>query len=61
MKGGNLYALSQILGHSSPKLTLDRYTHLSPEFIIEQRRVMEARAYMPKRECAGTILAHDPP
>ena len=26
MKGGNLYALAQILGHSNPKMTLDRYT-----------------------------------
>lgn len=41
MKGGNLYALAQILGHSNPKMTLDRYTHLSPEFINEQRRVMD--------------------
>jgi len=41
MKGGNLYALAEILGHSSPKMTLDRYTHLSPEFINEQRRVMD--------------------
>ena len=33
MKGGNIYALAKILGHSSPKMTIDRYAHLSPEFI----------------------------
>ena len=41
MKGGNLYALMMILGHSGPKITTDRYAHLSPEFIDEQRRVMD--------------------
>lgn len=40
MKGGTLYALAIILGHSSPKITIDRYAHLSPEF-IKQRRVMD--------------------
>jgi hypothetical protein len=59
MKGGNLYALSQILGHSNPKMTLDRYTQLSPEFISEQWSVMDAPAYVPKRKCAGETLAHD--
>jgi len=45
MKGGNIYALAKILGHSNPKITLDRYAHLSPEFIQEQRRVMDSPAY----------------
>jgi integrase len=47
MKGGNIYALAKILGHSSPKMTLDRYAHLSREFINEQRRVMDAPSYAP--------------
>ena len=46
MKGGNLYALAMILGHSNPKITIDRYAHLSPEFVNEQRRVMD-RTYSP--------------
>jgi integrase len=46
MKGGNLYALAKILGHSNPKITIDRYAHLSPEFVDEQRRVMD-RTYQP--------------
>jgi len=41
MKGGNLYALTMILGHSNPKITIDRYAHLSPEFVNEQSRVMD--------------------
>ncbi len=45
MKGGNLYALAKILGHSNPKITMDRYAHLSPDFVNEQRRVMDAPAY----------------
>jgi hypothetical protein len=47
MKGGNIYALAQILGHSNPKMTLDTYAHLSPEYINEQRRVMDAPMYAP--------------
>jgi integrase len=47
MKGGNLYALSMILGHSSPKMTLDRYTHLSPAFVNDQRRIMDS-TFSPK-------------
>jgi integrase len=45
MKGGNLYALAEILGHSNPLMTLKRYTHLSPAYIAEQRRVMDSRAF----------------
>jgi integrase len=45
MKGGNIYALAKILGHSNPKMTLDRYAHLSPEFVNEQRRVMDLPTY----------------
>jgi integrase len=45
MKGGNIYALAKILGHSSPKMTLDRYAHLSPEFVNEQRKVMDSPIY----------------
>jgi integrase len=41
MGDGNLYALAKILGHSSPKMTLDRYAHLSPEFVQAQRGVMD--------------------
>jgi integrase len=46
MKGGAIYALAKILGHSSPKMTIDRYAHLSPEFINEQRRVMDSPIYV---------------
>jgi integrase len=42
MNGGDLYALAEILGHSSPKVTIDRYAHLSPEFVQAQRAVMDA-------------------
>jgi len=45
MKGGNLYALAKILGHASPKMTLDTYAHLSPQFVNDQRRIMDAPAY----------------
>lgn len=47
MKGGNISALAKILGHASPKMTLDRYAHLSPEFIAEQRAVMDRGTYAP--------------
>jgi integrase len=47
MKGGNLYALAKILGHKNPKITIDRYAHLSPQFVAEQRRVMDAPMYAP--------------
>ncbi len=50
MKGGNLYALARILGHASPKMKLDRYSHLSPEFIHEQRRIMDAPMYLREPE-----------
>jgi integrase len=46
MKGGNIYALAKILGHSNPKMTLDRYAHVSAEYINEQRRVMDAPIYV---------------
>ncbi len=42
MKGGDLYALAEILCHSNPKITLDRYAHLSPEFVQAQRGVIDA-------------------
>lgn len=42
MRRGDLYALAEILGHSNPKITLDRYAHLSPEFVQAQRGVMDA-------------------
>lgn len=45
MKGGNIYALAKILGHSNPKMTLDRYAHLSPDFIQEQQQVMDRPTY----------------
>jgi integrase len=53
MKGGNIYALAKILGHSSPKMTLDRYAHLSREFIDEQRRIMDAPAYESRLNGSG--------
>jgi integrase len=54
MKGGNLYALAMILGHSNPKITIDRYAHLSPEFVQAQRAVMD-RAYSPATNAATSI------
>ena len=41
MKNGNIFALAEILGHSNPLITLKRYTHLSPQFIAEQRKTMD--------------------
>src|SRR5580704_2587 len=41
MRRGDLYALAKILGHSNPKITLDRYAHLSPEFVHAQRGIMD--------------------
>ena len=46
MKGGDVYALARILGHSNPLVTIDRYAHLLPEFVNAQRRVMD-RTYSP--------------
>jgi len=46
MKGGNIYALAKILGHKNPKITIDRYAHLSPQFVAEQRAVMDRGAYV---------------
>jgi integrase len=42
MRRGDLYALAEILGHSNSKITLDRYAHLSPEFVQAQRGIMDA-------------------
>ena len=42
MRRGDLYALAEILGHSNPKITLDRYAHLSPEFVQAQRGIIDA-------------------
>jgi integrase len=42
MRRGDLYALAKILGHRSPQITLDRYAHLSPEFVHAQRGIMDA-------------------
>jgi integrase len=41
MRRGDLYALAKILGHSNPKITLDRYAHLSPEFVHAQKGIMD--------------------
>jgi YD repeat-containing protein len=41
MRRGDLYALAEILGHSNPKITLDRYAHLSPEFVQAQRGIID--------------------
>jgi integrase len=45
MKGGDIYALSKIMGHANPKMTLDRYAHLSPEYMRAQRAVMDRKLY----------------
>jgi integrase len=45
MKDGNIYALAVILGHANPKMTLDRYANLSPEYIRSQRAVMDRKPY----------------
>jgi integrase len=41
MRHGDLYALAKILGHRNPKITLDRYAHLSPEFVHAQKDIMD--------------------
>lgn len=55
MKGGNLYALAKILGHANPKMTIDRYAHLSQEFISEQRAVMDRATYAPALAKGGSF------
>jgi len=50
MRRGDLYALAKILGHSSPKITLDRYAHLSPEFVHAQRSVMDEMYQAPVKD-----------
>ena len=42
MKGGDLYALAEILGYSNLKMMLDRWAHLSPESVQALRGVMDA-------------------
>lgn len=37
MNCGNIYILSRLLGHSDIKITNDRYAHLSPQEIAENR------------------------
>jgi len=41
MRRGDLYALAKIVGHSNPKITFDRYAHLSPEFVHAQHGIMD--------------------
>ena len=41
MAGGNIYALAKVLGHANASMTLGRYAHLSPQYINEQRLVMD--------------------
>ena len=55
MKGGDLYALAKTLGHADPKMTIDRYAHLSQEFINEQRAVMDRATYAPVAEQPRTF------
>lgn len=47
MRRGDLYALAKILGHKNPKITIDRYAHLSPEFIQAQRGAIDAMYAIP--------------
>jgi len=58
MRRGDLYALAEILGHSNPKITLDRYAHLSPEFVQAQRSVIDA---MYSKPAANGPSGHDIP
>lgn len=39
MKGGNLYDLQKLMGHSDVKTT-ERYAHLSPEFLVRQTELV---------------------
>jgi integrase len=41
MGGGDIYALAKILGHKNPKVTIDRYAHLSPAFVQAQSGIMD--------------------
>ena len=42
MKNGNVFALSKILGHRNPMMTVNRYSHLSQKYIDEQKSIMDA-------------------
>jgi len=49
MNGMNIYALAAMLGHANPTMTLKTYAHLSPEFIAQQRAVMNRRPFAAAR------------
>jgi integrase len=43
MRGGNIFDLSKILGHSSVEMTSKRYAHLKPEYLSEQIKIKDFR------------------
>jgi integrase len=45
MKGGNIYALAVILGHSNPAMTIERYAKLSPKYVRDQAATMDKKPY----------------
>jgi len=55
MRRGDLYALAEILGHSNPKITLDRHAHLSPEFVQAQGDVIDVM-YSSKSGASGQFM-----
>ena len=40
MNGGDIYALSRLLGHSSVQITQDKYAHLHPSFLASQSSIV---------------------
>jgi integrase len=44
-KGGNIYALAVILGHSNPAMTIERYAKLSPKYVRDQAATMDKKPY----------------
>lgn len=63
MNGGDIFRLSKVLGHSSVKITQDRYAHLMPEaFEQDYQRVAfvvpteRANLHQLHRDEAGRIV-----
>ena len=44
MKGGNIYTLSKILGHSSVDMTAKKYAHLHPQYLKEASEIVDFKA-----------------